>query len=266
MASTTPWLSRRRALAVLGSTGLGGLVAACGGDDGNGDDSGTTTSTTADGDGTSSSSGSNGSADAAGLAERFDEATTCSLTPEETEGPYYLDVDSIRSDMREGEDGAALLLGIRVLDESCQPIPDAVVEVWHCNALGIYSGFEAQSQGQSQSDSGSQTDDTRYLRGGQITDANGIVTFTTIYPGWYRGRTVHIHSKVHINNNEVLTTQLYFDDDLSNQVYEQAPYSSRPDRDTFNTNDNLFLPDTVLTVTEEDPGHLALVTYTVDRS
>lgn len=267
MTSLTPRivrLSRRRALAVFGTAGLSGLVAACGGDDDDGEngDSGSATTTAGD---SGSSSGTNGLVDASALAGRFEDAATCSLTPEETEGPYYIDVDSIRSDVREDQDGVALALGIRVLDESCEPISDAVVEIWHCNALGIYSGFEAQSQGQGGPGGGSPGDDTRYLRGGQITDANGIVAFTTVYPGWYQGRTVHIHAKAHINNSEVLTTQLYFDDDLSDQVYEQAPYSEHAGRQTFNDNDGLFLPETVVTVTDEAPEYLALMTFTVNR-
>ena len=89
----------------------------------------------------------------------------------------------------------------------CAPIKDAVVDIWHCDAGGVYSGFEA-GEGE------------RFLRGTQVTNADGIAEFTTIYPGWYQGRTVHIHAKVHLDSQTVLTTQLFFDDAVSAQVYD----------------------------------------------
>jgi protocatechuate 3,4-dioxygenase beta subunit len=103
---------------------------------------------------------------------------------------------------------------------SCKPIPDAVVDIWHADAGGAYSGFDGAANR------------TRYLRGAQVTNKSGVAEFTTVYPGWYQGRTTHIHAKVHIDNATALTTQLFFDDELNAKVYATAPYADRgqPDR------------------------------------
>jgi protocatechuate 3,4-dioxygenase beta subunit len=210
-------------------------------------------------------------------AEEFDKAGSCGLTPEQTEGPYYLDIDSVRSDLREGKPGVPLRLAIRVRDiATCAPLANAAVDIWHCDALGIYSGFEAASVGAGgaggpgrpgEGGGGSRaTDATRYLRGTQVTNAAGIVEFTTVYPGWYRGRTVHIHSKVHLNNRELLTTQLFFDEDLTRTVYGRQPYASHPGRDTLNKNDGLFSDETILTVSKDGEGYLGLINFGVKRT
>ena len=124
------------------------------------------------------------------------------LTPEETEGPYYFDVDSIRSDIREDREGVRLRLAFRVRDaQSCEPIENAVVDIWHCDALGSYSGSSLREG----AGGGAAHDDETYLRGAQATNADGIVEFKTVYPGWYQGRTVHIHAKVHLDKQTVLT-------------------------------------------------------------
>src|SRR5687767_1705850 len=137
----TKRLDRRRAL-TLGAAGIGGLLAAgCGGDDDEASSTSSTTSTTS-APSTTAAAADSGAGD---LAGRFEDASSCSLTPEETEGPYYLDLDLVRSDIREGQEGVTLTLGIRVLDADCQPISGAVVDVWHCNALGIYSGYQQAS-------------------------------------------------------------------------------------------------------------------------
>jgi protocatechuate 3,4-dioxygenase beta subunit len=231
---------------------LGALLAACNGDDGS--------TSVATNDGTSAtvqpqtSSGSD-------LASLFDGAATCSLTPEETEGPYYFDVDSIRSDIREDRGGTTLHLAVRVQDTAaCTAISNAVVEIWHCDASGVYSGFELASTGQG---GGGRTDDETYLRGAQVTNADGIVEFLTIYPGWYRGRTVHIHAKVHPDGASVLTTQLYFDDGVTAQIYEESPYDEHAGRDTFNDSDGIFDAATLLTLSAEDDGYLGLITIGV---
>lgn len=152
----------------------------------------------------------------------------CVLTPEVTEGPYYLDIDKVRSDITEGKDGAPLTLQITVLDATrCTPVKDAAVDIWHCDASGVYSGFGSASSG-----------NLVFLRGTQLTDASGLATFKTIYPGWYRGRTVHIHLKVHVDNAVKHTGQLFFDDDLTDTVYKSAPYrSGKRDR---NEDDGIF--------------------------
>jgi protocatechuate 3,4-dioxygenase beta subunit len=156
-------------------------------------------------------------------------AVTCVLTPEQTEGPYYIAAEKVRRNVTEGKRGTPLTLRLAVVDAStCKPIKGAAVDIWHCDAGGVYSGF---GQG-----SGNRT----FLRGIQRTDANGIATFRTIYPGWYPGRTVHVHVKVHLGGNVVHTGQLYFRDALTDAVYKKAPYRSRPGRDTRNANDSVY--------------------------
>ena len=127
---------------------------------------------------------------------------------------------------------------------SCEPIENAVVEIWHCDALGIYSGFVAASTG-----AGSGRDDETFLRGAQVTNGDGIVQFRTVYPGWYRGRTVHIHAMVHLDRSSLLTSQLYFDDEFTERIHADAPYSQAAGRDTFNSDDSIFDESLLLTLT-----------------
>ncbi len=157
-----------------------------------------------------------------------------------TEGPYYLDLDLVRSDIREDREGAALALTLSVIDVNTgAPVSGAAVDIWHCDANGFYSGFVSQSAA---ANGGTDlTDDGTFLRGTQLADANGNVTFTTIYPGWYQGRTVHIHVKVHVNGSEIHTGQLFFDDDFTDEVFAStSPYSSRGERQMRNEQDNIF--------------------------
>ncbi|HEX6287769.1 MAG TPA: intradiol ring-cleavage dioxygenase [Herpetosiphonaceae bacterium] len=155
----------------------------------------------------------------------------CVVRPEVTEGPYYVDVNLIRSDIREQKEGTPLVLTFNVVQvdgTNCTPLEGATVEIWHCDAAGSYSGV---------SDPGFNTEGQTWLRGAQVTDANGVATFTTIYPGWYAGRAVHIHFKVSPSEDKVFTSQLFFDDTLSQQVFTQAPYTRalRPTRSTAPT-------------------------------
>ena len=238
-------LNRRQALAAAGTAGLGGLLAACGGD-GDGAPAARTAEPTR--------SPSNAA------AGRFDESASCSLTAEETEGPYYFDVDAIR-DIREDREGTPLRLALRIRDAgSCEPLRSAVVDIWHCDARGSYSGFEAATPG------GGRTDEETYLRGAQATDADGIVEFHTVYPGFYPGRTVHIHAKVHLDRRTVLTTQLYFDDAFTDRIHARRPYSRAGRRDTSNDTDGLFDESLLLTLSEEDDGVLGLMTFDVRRA
>lgn len=232
-------LSRRQALAGFGSVSLGALLAACSGDD----DAPTAQVETSEG--TTSTVEPKGSA--GGLASRFDDAATCTQTAEQTEGPFYFDVDRIRSDIREDRKGATLRLGVRVRDAAaCEPIANAVADVWHCDAEGSYS-----EPGET------------YLRGAQVTDADGIAEFTTIYPSWYPGRTVHIHGKVHLANQTVLTTQFYFDDEVSARVFVDDPYPGESNRSGFNASDGLYDQSLELTLSEEGDGYLGLITLDV---
>jgi protocatechuate 3,4-dioxygenase beta subunit len=251
---------------VIGSVSLGGVLAACGGE-GNGASQVTTT------DGATAGVEPKTSTSRA-TARLFDRAASCSLTPQETEGPYYFDVESIRSDIREDRPGIPLTLALRVRGErSCKPVENAVVEIWHCDALGVYSGFEAASRaaggggaggaGPPGASSNGRTDKKTYLRGAQVTNADGIVQFKTIYPGWYTGRTVHIHAKVHLDKQTVLTTQLFFDDAMSGRVYDKKPYSGHSGRDTFNDNDTIFDKRLLVTLERAGGGYLAVMGFDV---
>jgi len=139
-------------------------------------------------------------------------AGVCRIMPEVTEGPYYIDPKLVRADITEARPGVSLDLRIQVVDAACLPIPGARVDIWHCDAQGIYSGFPNQLGG---TDTTGQT----FLRGTQTGDDEGIAAFETIYPGWYPGRTPHIHFKAFPNVNEVLTGQLFFPDELSKDIY-----------------------------------------------
>jgi hypothetical protein len=154
----------------------------------------------------------------------------CVLTPELTEGPYYVAGEKLRRDVTEGKAGTALLLKLTVVNAStCKPVKNASVEIWHCDAGGVYSGAVANNPG------------TNFLRGVQKTNATGVATFKTIYPGWYQGRAVHIHVKVHVAGTVVHTGQLFFPASVTNVVYERAPYRAHGTTpDTLNPNDSIF--------------------------
>jgi protocatechuate 3,4-dioxygenase beta subunit len=154
----------------------------------------------------------------------------CVLTPELTEGPYYVAGEKLRRDVTEGRPGTPLRLNLTVVNAStCKAVRNAAVEIWHCDALGVYSGAVANNPG------------TNFLRGVQRTSAKGLAVFKTIYPGWYPGRAVHIHVKVHVGGNVVHTGQLFFPASVTNAVYEKAPYASHgATPDTTNAADSIF--------------------------
>ena len=260
----TSYMNRREALVGFGAVSLAALLAACG------DDEGSSQTTTAE---VGTSEGGTTTVEPktkSSLSELFDDSSSCTLTPEETEGPYYFDPDSIRSDIREDRKGTTLRLAIRVRDaEQCEPLSNAVVDIWHCDAEGIYSGFEAASRGSGGGPGGGssgRTDNEKYLRGAQVTNSDGIVEFKTIYPGWYRGRTVHIHAKVHIDNQTALTTQLYFDEDVSASVYKREPYAQHEGRETFNESDSIFDKQTLLKLSKDGDGYLGVISFDVERA
>jgi protocatechuate 3,4-dioxygenase beta subunit len=155
---------------------------------------------------------------------------SCILTPELTEGPYYVANEKLRRDITEGKPGVPLLLERTVLNAStCRPVRNASVDIWHCDALGVYSGAIARNPG------------TNFLRGVQRTDADGVATFKTLYPGWYSGRAVHIPVKVHVRGNVVHTGQLFFPAAVTNAVYQRSPYRRHGTRpDTLNAGDSIF--------------------------
>jgi protocatechuate 3,4-dioxygenase beta subunit len=173
------------------------------------------------------------------------QAPTCIVKPELTEGPYFVDGQLDRSDIRSEpadgslKDGVPLTLQFRVSQVgsgTCAPLSDARIDVWHCDALGVYSGVSDASSGS--------TMGQKFLRGYQRTDSSGTAQFTTIYPGWYSGRAVHIHFKIRTTATTgdayEFTSQLFFDDAFSDEVFAQAPYSGKGSRRTLNANDGIY--------------------------
>ena len=153
---------------------------------------------------------------------------SCVLAPEQTEGPYYVDDAAVRRNVTEGRPGVPLTLRLTVVNaSSCKAIKGAAVEIWHCDAGGVYSATGAEAG-------------ERFLRGIQRTDAKGVAIFKTLYPGWYPGRTVHIHAMVHLGGNVVHTGQLYFPDNITDAVYRRSPYNRRPNRETRNAADSIY--------------------------
>ncbi|WP_188192446.1 dioxygenase family protein [Nonomuraea sp. SYSU D8015] len=216
-----------------------------------------------------------GATAATDLKDLFAKAQTCELTPAATKGPFYFDTDKIRSDIRDNKPGVRLRLAIKVQDSAtCQPLPGVVVDVWQCDASGLYSGGERGSMIQhveSREITGDRawpdlkpTDEKRYLRGAQVTDGEGVVEFTTIWPGWYPGRTVHIHAMVHMGGSRVLTTQLLFEEELNWKVLSQPPYAQHRGRDTYNTHDPYFDDRLVVTVVEDGDGYWGAIVLSVD--
>lgn len=176
--------------------------------------------------------------------ESADQSPFCIVKPEQTEGPYFVDGKLLRADIREDptdatvRPGAILQLTLRLsaINASvCSPLAGAIVDVWHNDTLGEYSDVRDRRY----DNRGKQ-----FLRGYQLTDANGVVNFTTVYPGWYPGRTVHIHFKVRTDPGRrrglEFTSQLYFDDAVTDQVHQQSPYAANGQRSTRNSNDRIF--------------------------
>ena len=151
----------------------------------------------------------------------------------------------------EVKEGMSLVLTFNVSQISgngCTALEGAKEEIWHCDALGVYSDV---------SDPGFNTQGQKFLRGHQFTNGSGQTTFTTIYPGWYSGRTVHIHFKVNPSANQVFTSQLFFDDALSDHVFANEPCASKGQRNTFNSNDRIFSDQLLLNITQANGGYAA---------
>ena len=167
----------------------------------------------------------------------------CVVRPEQTEGPYFVDEKLNRSDIRTDPADGSLRPGVplelefqlsRISGTTCPPLGSAYVDVWQCDAAGIYSDvrdgrFDARGK--------------KFLRGYQQTDAGGRARFLTIYPGWYEGRAVHIHFKIRTATGtraHAFTSQIYFDEAVNEEIMRQAPYSNRPGRRLLNEADFLF--------------------------
>jgi protocatechuate 3,4-dioxygenase beta subunit len=163
---------------------------------------------------------------------------SCIQTPDAGEGPFYLDPKLLRSDITSGQPGAPLQLALQVVRAGdCATLPNARVDVWHADALGLYSGYA--KQGGVGGISPQIAVGAQYLRGTQIADADGNVQFRTIFPSWYGGRTPHVHFKVFIGGREVVASQIFFPDEVTREVFnEWQPYREHVSkRKTFNDND-----------------------------
>ena len=165
----------------------------------------------------------------------------CVARPAQTEGPYFVDEKLNRSDIRSDPGTNAVSSGtplrlkflVSTVGQTCTPLGNAVVDIWHCDASGRYSDESANN-----------TVGQKFLRGSQVTDAKGVAQFLTVYPGWYQGRTVHVHFKIRLisggNVTHEFTSQLFFDDTLTDKVFTKAPYSSRGARNQRNNNDGIY--------------------------
>jgi protocatechuate 3,4-dioxygenase beta subunit len=227
-------VTRRKALGALGAFGaLGALaLAGCGGADDAASprrsSSGRSTSTTSGGTATTSGSGA---ADTS--------TTSCTLVPQETAGPYPLDLSKnqqfFRQDITEGKSGVPFTLALTMLNvnKGCAPITNARVDVWHCDKDGVYSGY---------SQPGANTVGQTFCRGIQLTDSAGKVTFKTVYPGWYAGRITHVHFQVYLNSGLVATSQLAFPNEATTAVYGSALYRARGQNNSVTSfaQDNVF--------------------------
>lgn len=193
-----------------------------------------------------------------------DGMSTCVARPRQTEGPYFVDTGLERSDIRVDPVDGALKPGVpltltflvsRLEGVTCTPLPGAVVDLWQCDALGVYSGVRDfagrfDSRGQA------------FLRGYQVTDSEGLARFVTIYPGWYPGRTVHIHFKIRTDPGAErgleFTSQLYFDDSLTDRIHARAPYARKGPRDVKNASDGIYRRnggnELVLALNESEEG------------
>ena len=249
------FLSRRDVLALFGTSGAAMALAACV-PGAAGSAGATATVASSAGASSAASAAAGASASAVSMASGI---PSCVVIPELTEGPYYVDEKLERSDIRidtstgKAVDGAPLKLAwvvSQVDGASCVPLAGAIVDVWHCDATGVYSDVSAQ---------GSTGHD--FLRGYQKTDASGAAAFTTIYPGWYQGRAVHIHFKIRTEpagTGFQATSQLFFDDALNAQVFGSGAYAAKGAPDTPNASDNIYGQSggtTLLSVMKDGDGY-----------
>lgn len=208
---------------------------------------------------------------------------TCTLATEMTEGPYYIEGMPVRQDVTEGRPGLPLELRVTVLDATgCTPLPDAAVEIWHTDAEGYYSGIAGENPGGGSSSAGSDNATTTFMRGIQVTGKDGIATIRTIFPGWYEGRTVHIHVKVHTGGLAVddapyaggttrYTGQFFFDEGLTAEVMALDAYArADPNRRTTNDEDRIYASGgeegglLVTTTGDLEKGLVGTVTLAID--
>lgn len=162
----------------------------------------------------------------------------CVASLARTLGPCHISDVPVRTDVTEGVAGLPLCLSLRIVEaETCKPVEGADVEIWHVNALGVYSGQAARMC----NEGAAAAQAAQFLRGRQISNGDGVVNFLSVYPGWYSGRTVHVHMRILVGARELLVSQLLFDDALSDIIFADHPdYRGRPSRDTTNGGDGVF--------------------------
>ena len=195
-------------------------------------------------------------------AEEAPREGACIVRPQQTEGPYFVDERLQRSDIRSDPADGTTQPGVplhltftvgRSNGNECTPLAGVQIDVWQCNARGVYSDV---------TDPDFRTKGHKFLRGYQVTDPTGAAQFVTIYPGWYPGRTVHIHFKIRTTptgpRGYAFTSQLYFDDALTDRVHTQAPYASKGPRTDRNADDGIFTrggEKLILPLTEHGEGY-----------
>ncbi|MGH3116876.1 MAG: intradiol ring-cleavage dioxygenase [Gaiellales bacterium] len=248
-------LTRREVLALFGSGAGAALLAACA-------PSLLVSPSATSGSSAAGAASPSAAASAAASASAVASVPSCIVRPELTEGPYFVDEllnrSDIRSDPSDGSVKEGLPLAItfavsRIDGTSCTAFEGAVVDIWHCDALGVYSDV---------SDPGFDTSGQKWLRGYQETNANGLADFTTIWPGWYQGRAVHIHFKIRTepgaSSGLEFTSQPFFDEAVTDAVHAQEPYASKGYRTLLNEGDGIYQRSsgqTLLTASETDEGY-----------
>ena len=235
-------LTRREVLVFLGAAGTAVTFAACApGATANPSSQAASTAPS----GASMGAGATASQTAIATSSELAGTPSCIVKPALTEGPYFVDEKLRRSDIVASADGTNVRTGVpltlafgvsTVAASGCAPLANALVDVWHCDAVGSYSDITAGGNGN--------TTGQNWLRGYQLTDSNGKVSFKSIYPGWYQGRTVHIHFKIRTDagasGGTDFTSQLFFDDAISDAVFANAPYSTKGSRGVRNDGDSIY--------------------------
>ncbi|WP_426734601.1 protocatechuate 3,4-dioxygenase [Myxococcus faecalis] len=271
---TSAIMSRRKVLRGMGLT-LAAIplvqVLACGPEDSPSSGGDADSGSTPDGGTGAAAWATGGTAVMSGTyADPFtdDAGTPCALTCAATLGPCYAQT-LVRKDISEGHDGLPVRLAFRILDDQCRPIQGASVDIWHAAPEGLYSGEDASTFCTSDDPSATSA---RWFRGVQVTDADGRCDFDTCFPGWYSSRTVHIHFTVRLGEAEYVTSQLFFDDALNDDIINHQPlYDTRGPRDTTNANDNVVSAESVndylfQTARQDDGALLAWKTLIIRSS
>ena len=228
----------------------------CGGDDALSDDSSSDTSSGSDSSDSTANSTQWLSGGTAAMEASFPPTTDpfatglgnlCQITEAFTIGPCFFDVSDTRDDISEGQAGVPMTLALKLVDNNCQPVSGAQIEVWWCNHEGLYSGDNSDSSGKVSSfsksfctDNDSEAVAARWFRGIKTTDSDGNVYFKACFPGWYPSRTTHIHFRIVIGSTQQLVSQFCFDDDLCNDIYLNHPDYTGESKDTTNSRDTVF--------------------------